>query len=108
DPAFASEFTKDLQANALVRDTISLTSLEGSNKTNVISPQASAELDIRLLPGEDPNAFLSELRKVIGDESIKIEPILSFNAGSSPTDSDFFRVVTAVAKERDPGAPVVP
>jgi len=39
DPAFAAEFTKNLRANAEVRNTISITVLEGSNKVNVIPPQ---------------------------------------------------------------------
>ncbi|MGH7167083.1 MAG: M20/M25/M40 family metallo-hydrolase [Nitrospiraceae bacterium] len=78
NPAFAAEFTKNLRANAEVRNTISVTMLEGSNKVNVIPPQAYAQLDVRLLPSEDPQRFLDELRKVIADDSIKIEPVLSF------------------------------
>ena len=68
DPAFAAEFTKNLRANAEVRNTISITVLEGSNKVNVIPPQASAQLDVELLPSENPQQFINELRKVIGDE----------------------------------------
>ena len=44
----------DVYWNAILRNTISLTALQGSNKTNVIPAEASAELDIRLLPGTDP------------------------------------------------------
>ena len=63
DPVFAAEFTKDLVGNARVRNTISVTMLEGSNKVNVIPPQASAQIDTRLLPGESPEAFLEDLRR---------------------------------------------
>jgi acetylornithine deacetylase/succinyl-diaminopimelate desuccinylase-like protein len=52
DDTFASEFTRDLVANAGVRNTIAVTMLEASDKVNVIPPQASARLDVRLLPGE--------------------------------------------------------
>ena len=33
---------------------------------------------MRLLPGEDPKAFMDEIRRVIADDSIKIEIVLSF------------------------------
>ena len=104
DPAFAAEFTKNLRANAEVRNTISITVLEGSNKVNVIPPQASAQLDVRLLPSENPQQFINELRNVIGDESINIEPILSFAPSASPTDSEFFKALQQVANNHDPGA----
>jgi acetylornithine deacetylase/succinyl-diaminopimelate desuccinylase-like protein len=106
DPAFAAEFTKNLRANAEVRNTISITVLEGSNKVNVIPPQASAQLDVRLLPSENPQQFINELRKVIGDESINIEPILSFAPSASPTDSEFFKALQEVANNHNPGARV--
>ena len=40
--------------NAYLRNTISLTGLSGSIKTNVIPPEATAEIDVRLLPDTDP------------------------------------------------------
>jgi len=104
DPAFAADFTRDLRANAMVRNTISITMLEGSSKVNVIPPEASAQLDVRLLPSEDPAQFLRDLRKIIADESIRIDPILSFPPSTSPVDSEFFRVLGQVANRFDPGA----
>lgn len=106
DPAFAAEFTKDRWGNAAVRNTISITMLEGSNKINVIPAEASAQLDVRLLPSQDPELFLSDLRKVIGDESIKIETVLSFPPSASPTDSEFLKVLQEIADSFDPGAKV--
>jgi acetylornithine deacetylase/succinyl-diaminopimelate desuccinylase-like protein len=105
-PAFAAEFTKDLMANAQVRNTISITMLEGSNKVNVVPPEVTAQLDVRLLPSEDPQRFLDELQKVIRDETIKIEPLLSFPPSASPTDSEFFNILREVAKSHDPGVKV--
>jgi acetylornithine deacetylase/succinyl-diaminopimelate desuccinylase-like protein len=106
DPAFAAEFTKNLMANAQVRNTISITMLEGSTKVNVIPPQASAQLDVRLLPSEDPQRFLDELQKVIGDESIKIELVLSRPPSASPTGSEFFKILKEIANSHDPGIQV--
>ena len=104
--AFAEEFTKNLRANAEVRNTISITMLEASNRINVIPPQASAQLDVRLLPSETPERFLDALREVIADDSIQIETLLSWPPSRSPTDTEFFRVLEKVANRFDPGARV--
>ena len=73
EPDFATEFLKDRSNNARVRNTISVTGIKGSDKINVIPAEASAEVDVRLLPGEQPEAFINELRSVLADDSIKIE-----------------------------------
>src|SRR5262249_40901572 len=106
DPVFAAQFTKDLRRNAEVRNTISITMLEGSNKINVIPPEASAQLDVRPLPSQDPALFLDDLRRVIADESIKIDIVLSFPPSASPTDSKFYEVLEELAHRFDPGASV--
>jgi acetylornithine deacetylase/succinyl-diaminopimelate desuccinylase-like protein len=106
DPAFAADFTKDLRNNATVRNTISITMLEGSNKVNVIPAEASAQLDVRLLPAQDPALFLNDLRQVINDDAIRIEVVLSFAPSASPVDSEFFTVLRGIAGEIDPGVKV--
>jgi acetylornithine deacetylase/succinyl-diaminopimelate desuccinylase-like protein len=40
------------------------------------------------------------LRGVIKDDSIKIEPILSFEANASPIDSELVKAVAAAGKQR--------
>jgi acetylornithine deacetylase/succinyl-diaminopimelate desuccinylase-like protein len=47
---------------ALVTNTVSLTSLTGGSKHNVIPARSQATLDCRLLPGQDVDAFLDHLR----------------------------------------------
>jgi len=107
DPAFAAEFTNNGQNNASVRNTIAITSINGSKKVNVIPAFATAEIDVRLLPGEDPKAFIDEMRKVISNESIKIEVILSFPAAMSLPHPEAMKVITEMAKVVDGGAPVI-
>jgi len=95
----------DLYWNAILRNTISLTGLTGSNKTNVIPAEASAELDIRLLPDADPDSVLAALKAVVADTAVHFSPlIVPKTPFESPTNTDFFRAVERVAKERDPGA----
>ena len=73
----------------------------------MIPAQASAEIDIRLLPGEDPKTFMEEIRKLIADDSIKIETVLSFPAATSPPHPESIRVISEISKTYDGGAPVI-
>ena len=107
DHAFAAEFAKDPRNDASVRNTIAITVIKASEKTNVIPAEAAAEIDVRLLPGENPQEFIRQLRKIIGDDSIKIEVILSFPPATSPPHPEAMAVITEMAKNNDGGVPVV-
>jgi acetylornithine deacetylase/succinyl-diaminopimelate desuccinylase-like protein len=97
--------TSDLTYNALLRNTISITGLKGSDKTNVIPPVATAAIDVRLLPGQDPATFLADLVRVVGDTAVTLRPQgPSWPATESSTETDMFRAITAVAKSRHPNA----
>jgi acetylornithine deacetylase/succinyl-diaminopimelate desuccinylase-like protein len=95
--------TSDLTYNALLRNTISITGLKGSDKTNVIPPIATAALDVRLLPGQEPAAFLADLVRVVGDTAVTFKPQgPNWPATESSTETDMFRAITAVARTRQP------
>jgi len=107
DPAYLQKFIDDPGQNARVRDTITPTVLSASQKTNVISETASAEIDCRLLPGSDPKTVISDIKKVIGDDTIKIDTILNFPPISSPSRSPLMNAIETLARNRDQ-AGVVP
>src|SRR3989454_6564415 len=97
--------TADLTYNALLRNTVSITGLKGSDKTNVIPPIATAAIDVRLLPGQDPAAFPAELTRVVGDTAVTLRPQgPNWPATESPTETEMFRAITAVAHARYPNA----
>jgi len=99
--------TAEPERNALLRATISPTVLVGSDKTNTIPQRATADLDIRLLPDEDPGQFLLELRRVIGDSLVRLEEITPITPRyDAPLDTELFQVLEAVAGEMLPGVPV--
>ncbi|HYK82441.1 MAG TPA: M20/M25/M40 family metallo-hydrolase [Gemmatimonadales bacterium] len=103
DSAAARALTADLTYNALLRNTISITGLKGSDKTNVIPPSASAVLDVRLLPGQDPQAFLADLTRVVGDTAVSLTAAgPNWPATESSTDTELFRAIVAAARARDP------
>jgi acetylornithine deacetylase/succinyl-diaminopimelate desuccinylase-like protein len=95
----------DVYWNAILRNTISLTGLQGSNKTNVIPAEASADIDIRLLPDTDPQAFLATLQGIVGDTAVQWTGLLAPKTPlESPIDTDLFRAIERAARERDPNA----
>lgn len=93
--------------HAVLRNTCSITMLAGSEKINVIPPTASAELDCRILPDEDVDAFRAALAARIDDDQIRIEPIMSFAPSASSADTALFRLLEAVIREHYPAAGVV-
>ena len=108
DEAFRKTFTTTPGHNALVRNTISLTVLNGSPKTNVVPASASAHLDCRLLPGEDPQKFIADLKQLVDDPNIQFSTLLHFPSVASDPDTPLFEAIRSVAAHRDPHAPVFP
>jgi acetylornithine deacetylase/succinyl-diaminopimelate desuccinylase-like protein len=107
DPAAARELYDDREVSALLRNTISITVVKAGYKTNVIPGTAEAELDVRLLPGEDPAAFLAELRGVIDDPTVEIVPPATFRPpNESPVDNALFRTIEGVLRRHYPGVPI--
>jgi acetylornithine deacetylase/succinyl-diaminopimelate desuccinylase-like protein len=95
----------DVYWNAILRNTIAITGLQGSNKTNVIPAEATADVDIRLLPDADPAAVLASLKQVVGDTAVAWAPLLAPKTPlENPIDTDLFRAIERAARERDPGA----
>jgi acetylornithine deacetylase/succinyl-diaminopimelate desuccinylase-like protein len=82
--------------------------LEGSSKINVVPPSASAQIDCRLVPDQDPQAFIELLRSIINDQSIEVETIMGFTPAVSSTDTDVFRAIESVTSKHFPGSRVIP
>lgn len=103
---FVKNFLAIPRQNAMVRDTFTPTVLSGSLKTNVIPEVAYAEIDGRLLPGDDPNQVVSTINKVIDDDGVKVDVTLNFPSASSPRKSQLMTALEDLAKSED--AVVVP
>jgi acetylornithine deacetylase/succinyl-diaminopimelate desuccinylase-like protein len=110
DKKFQVQVERDESLNFLLRDTISLTMMGGSEQTNVIPPEAWANLDVRILPGGDPKALLAEVRRVVNDPNVTVEPMnAEFRvANYSGTDNALYGAIREVAGKYFPGTPVVP
>ena len=91
DPRFAS----------MVRSSISPTIIQGGYRVNVIPSEAKATLDVRLMSGQDPEAFISEVRKVINDPAVRVEWIPRDVRPGTPSarlDSEVFKVLESALR----------
>ena len=103
---FARRFVVVPRQNALVRDTFTPTMLAGSAKTNIIPATATADIDGRLLPGDDPKQITANLGNVIADNSIKLDVTLNFPPAASSRKSLLMTAIDKLAE--DDHARVVP
>jgi acetylornithine deacetylase/succinyl-diaminopimelate desuccinylase-like protein len=99
--------------NAIQRSTISLTSLRSGvgdpPKVNVIPSIAEATVDCRVLPGTSKEQWMTEIRRRLGDDRIKIEITYESEEPVVTTqDSVFYRALESAVKRRHPDAIVTP
>lgn len=85
---------------ALVRTTMSATTLSGSPAHNVIASHATAGLNLRLLPGDTVASATAHVRRAVADDAVSIE-VVDANEPSplSPVDDDAFRLLEQVIAE---------
>lgn len=85
---------------AMVRTTMSATTLSGSPAHNVIASSATAGLNLRLLPGDTVATATDHVRRAIADDTVAVE-VVDGNEPSplSPVDDDAFRLLERVITE---------
>ncbi|HET9604685.1 MAG TPA: M20/M25/M40 family metallo-hydrolase [Gemmatimonadales bacterium] len=107
DSAGRAWLLADPYRNAILRNTVSITMMQGSNKTNIIPSRASAEVDIRLLPGVDHQEFLAAVRHVISDPLVEVTLISTpRKATSAPLRGALVDALRATVGAMDPGVPI--
>ena len=96
--------------NAMMRDTISPTMLTAGVRANVIPAEATAILNVRLLPGNTITALLADLNKLVNDPQVKLEvqPDAGLAAPDSSLESEFYAAIVKACAEEFGGAPVLP
>ena len=107
------EFLPRLQAenpglHSLTRDTCSMTRMNGSNKINVVPPEAWAELDCRVLPDKPAEQFIAELTELVAPAGVEVSVIMAFTPAVSDTTSRLFSAIERVTRELYPNSRVLP
>lgn len=95
---------------SISRTSVVPTVIDAGFRRNVIPSEASAILDIRMLPDEDVEKFYEQLANVIDDSRIEIVPERIYRPAAPPSDIDneMFRVLENVALRMYPGSTVLP
>ncbi|MDO8577582.1 MAG: M20/M25/M40 family metallo-hydrolase [Dehalococcoidales bacterium] len=92
--------------SAITRMTISPNMVCGGSKTNIIPDRCEADVDIRVLPGQDEQYVIRELNRIAGN--VKIE-ILRYRAPTfSTSKSEFYRLMSKTLKQFVGNVPVLP
>jgi acetylornithine deacetylase/succinyl-diaminopimelate desuccinylase-like protein len=91
DEAFAAYL------KAVTRMTVSPNVVHGGLKTNIVPDNCEAEVDIRVLPGQDKDYVVGELAPALGDADV--ETILYHGPSFSSSDTDSYRLVLDTFKE---------
>lgn len=99
-PILIAFFSASPSMNALVRTTLAITMIKGSNAENIIARIATAIANIRMLPEESTEDVIAKIRKIISDESIEIS-VLSDSKRSriSKLDSEGFALITKTIEQ---------
>ena len=95
---------------SISRTAVVPTVIDAGFRRNVIPSEASAILDIRMLPDENIEAFYEQLADVIDDSRVEIVPERIYRpaAPASDIDNEMFRVLENVALRMYPEATVLP
>ena len=91
-------FEHEPQHASMLRTSISPTVLAGGYRSNVIPSEAKATLDVRMLPDEDPDKFLDQVKAIVNDPAVEVRFPTPFRrpAGTAITlDAEAFTAIEA-------------
>jgi len=95
--------------NAVLRNGISPTMIEGGKQFNVIPDSASAVLNVRTLPGQSIGKVVRRMRAIITEPGVKLDVTYrGEEAPASDPGSAMFSAIADAARELDPEMAVVP
>jgi acetylornithine deacetylase/succinyl-diaminopimelate desuccinylase-like protein len=93
--------------DAMLRDTVTPTVLRAGNKVNVIPGRATAEVDVRTLPGTDQDVLLEHLRAIAGPQ-VEVETLAALPPVVSPPDHELVELMQQALRRADPEATPLP
>ncbi|MBI5418503.1 MAG: M20/M25/M40 family metallo-hydrolase [Deltaproteobacteria bacterium] len=102
--AFAKAYP---ETDPLLRNTFAITTLSAGFKPNVIPASAEGTVDVRILPGEDPEAVASRVRALVREFDVSVEVLFAERPSGSPRGPLFDAVADAV-RSVHPDAVVLP
>jgi acetylornithine deacetylase/succinyl-diaminopimelate desuccinylase-like protein len=96
-----------LSLRATTRNTAVPTIIHGGQRINVIPGEIQVDIDGRVLPGEDPEAFRAAVQAAVGDLA-EIAIVTPDSGVAADPASPFFDAIQATMAALKPGAVVMP
>jgi acetylornithine deacetylase/succinyl-diaminopimelate desuccinylase-like protein len=96
-----------LMIRATTRNTAVPTMIHGGQLINVIPSEVTLDVDGRLLPGEDPEAFRDEVQEAVGDE-VEVELVGRGTGTAADPASPFFDAIKTTMARLQTGIEVIP
>ncbi len=86
---------------SVLHTSLSPNMFNGGYRVNVIPSEASATVDTRVIPDDDPEALLNEVRKVVNDPAVEVSwaPRNIRPAGTSRLNTEAFQVIETTFKK---------
>jgi acetylornithine deacetylase/succinyl-diaminopimelate desuccinylase-like protein len=80
---------------SMLRTSATPTIIQAGSRTNVIPSEARATIDVRLLPFDDPEDVLRQIREVVNDPAVEVRFASPTGrpAGGSSIDTEAFRAI---------------
>ena len=91
-------FENEPRHSSMLRTSASPNIMTGGYRFNVIPSQATATIDVRLLPDENQDAFLEQVKKVVNDPAVEVRyPVAATRPGGMEArlDSEAFKAIEA-------------
>ncbi|HEX5630373.1 MAG TPA: M20/M25/M40 family metallo-hydrolase [Acidimicrobiia bacterium] len=89
--------------------TVSPNLMQAGVKANVIPDRGVAEIDVRVLPGQDPAAVRQHFEETVGGlGGLEYEEVESTTAGGSPPEGPLWEAITAALATHAPGHHPIP
>ena len=111
DPAHTDAILDELgemgrMFDAILHNTASPNILRGGDKINVVPGQVELEIDMRIVPGFDPQEALDEIRALVGEWG-EVE-LIQHRASDGYLDMGMFDTLSEILLEGQDGARTVP
>jgi acetylornithine deacetylase/succinyl-diaminopimelate desuccinylase-like protein len=94
-------FEHEPRHSSMLRTSASPNIITGGYRFNVIPSQATATVDVRLLPDEDQDAFLAQVKAIVNDPAVEVrypEAPIRPPAREARLDSEAFRAIEAAVR----------
>jgi acetylornithine deacetylase/succinyl-diaminopimelate desuccinylase-like protein len=109
DPAAIARVSATPLYNSMLRTTCVATKIDGGHALNALPQHVTANVNCRILPGEDPAEVQRTLARVANDPAISLAPVKPAKPSPpSPLTPEIMQAITQTTEAMWPGVPVVP